>query len=169
MRFSKLRILLATVCVMAVATAAIAAGTSWTDLTEDQQKKYMTLHDDLIKKTAPIRDKMWAKNMELNALMSNENIDPKAVTSIVKDVNELRAKMRAEREAFDAQVKKEVGIDPIANPHRGRRGQGGCYYGGDNMHGGGHGGYHGGGHYGMGRGKGRGNCPNMPAPQAPAQ
>lgn len=86
--------------------------------------------------------------------------------------------MRTQRAAFAATVKKELGIDPIANPHRGNMGYGcpgygpnnGCGYGGQGMMRG----------KGMGQGmmrgkgmmRGHGPCTNMPmqAPQqAPAQ
>lgn len=168
MRFKAFRLLVATACVMAVATVALAAGPNWTDLSEAQQQKYMKLHDDFIKDTTPLRDAMWAKNVELNAVMNNENIDADKVKSIVTEMNKLRAEMRDQRATFAAAVKKEVGIEPLMNPHR--RGKMG--YSCPGMNGGGHGGHgmmmnrgHGGGH-------GMGNCGNMPmnAPmQAPAQ
>lgn len=75
MRFKAFKLLVATACIMTVATVALAAGPNWTDLSEAQQQKYMTLHDDFIKNTASLRDAMWAKQAELNALMNSESID----------------------------------------------------------------------------------------------
>jgi len=178
MRFKAFRLLVATACVMAVATVAVAAGPNWTDLSEAQQQKYMTLHDDFIKNTTPLRDAMWAKNVELNAVMNNENVDAEKVKTIVTEMNKLRAEMREQRAAFNATVKKEVGIDPIMNPHRGNKmgmncpgmnGQGGHGMMMNHGHGMGKGMGKG---MGQGMGKGMGGCGNMPmkAPmQAPAQ
>ncbi|SIN87422.1 Spy/CpxP family protein refolding chaperone [Halodesulfovibrio marinisediminis] len=176
MRFKAFRLLIATACVMAVATVALAAGPNWTDLSEAQQQKYMSLHDDFIQNTTPLRDAMWAKKVELNALMNNENVDAKKVAALATEMNKLRAEMRAQRATFAATVKKEVGIEPLANPHRGNMGYGcpgygpnnGCGYGGKGM---GKGMMRG---KGMGQGmmRGHGPCGNMPmqAPmQAPAQ
>ena len=171
MRFKALRLLVATACVMAVATVALAAGPNWTDLTEAQQQKYMTLHDDFIKNTTPLRDAMWAKKVELNALMNNQNVDANKVASVVTEMNKMRADMRTQRAEFAATVKKEVGIEPLRNPHRGNnmgyncpgfKGNKGNYGGGRGMNRG-----HGGGH-------GMNNCGNMPMQmqtpmQAPAQ
>lgn len=171
MRFKAFRLLVATACVMAVATVALAAGPNWTDLTEAQQQKYMTLHDDFIKNTTPLRDAMWAKKVELNALMNNQNVDANKVASVVTEMNKMRADMRAQRAEFAATVKKEVGIEPLRNPHRGNnmgyncpgfKGNKGNYGGGHGMNRG-----HGGGH-------GMNNCGNMPMQmqtpmQAPAQ
>lgn len=173
MRFKAFRLLVATACVMAVATVALAAGPNWTDLSEAQQQKYMKLHDDFIKDTTPLRDAMWAKNVELNAVMNNENVDADKVKSIVTEMNKLRAEMRDQRATFAAAVKKEVGIEPLMNPHR----RGNMGFNCPGMNGGGHGMMmnhdHGGGHgMKMNRGHGAGNCGNMPmnAPmQAPAQ
>lgn len=169
MRFKAFKLLVATACVMAVATVALAAGPNWTDLSEAQQQKYMSLHDDFIKNTTPLRDAMWAKRVELNALMNNENVDANKVTGVVSEINKLRAEMRAQRATFAATVKKEVGIAPLGNPHRGSGMGYNCpgYNGGMGMNRG-----HGGGH-GMNRGHGGGHgmmkgCGNMPM-QAPAQ
>eukprot|EP01029_Cantina_marsupialis_P014117 TRINITY_DN31271_c0_g4_i1.p1 TRINITY_DN31271_c0_g4~~TRINITY_DN31271_c0_g4_i1.p1 ORF type:complete len:173 (-),score=10.80 TRINITY_DN31271_c0_g4_i1:74-592(-) len=171
MRFKALRLLVATACVMAVATVALAAGPNWTDLTEAQQQKYMTLHDDFIKNTTPLRDAMWAKKVELNALMNNQNVDANKVASVVTEMNKMRADMRAQRAEFAATVKKEVGIEPLRNPHRGNNMGYNCpgFNGNKGNHGGGRGMNrgHGGGH-------GMNNCGNMPMQmqtpmQAPAQ
>ncbi|WP_066854705.1 Spy/CpxP family protein refolding chaperone [Halodesulfovibrio spirochaetisodalis] len=171
MRFKALKMFLAVACLMTVATtAALAAGPTWTDLSEAQQQKYMTLHDGFIKKTTPLRDAMWAKRVELEAVMNNENVDVEKVKNIVTEINKLRAEMRTEREAFAATVKKEVGIEPLANPHRGNKMMGDCPMGMKRGHGG-HGMHRGMGGKGMGHGMMKG-CDNMmqnSAPAAPAQ
>jgi hypothetical protein len=174
MRFKAFRLLVATACVIAVATVALAAGPNWTDLTEAQQQKYMTLHDDFIKNTTPLRDAMWAKKVELNALMSNQNVDANKVAGVVTEMNKMRAEMRAQRASFAATVKKEVGIEPLGNPHRGNNMGYNCPgYNGNN-------GYNGcpsfkggnGGGQGMKRGQGgrhgMNRCGNMPM-QMPMQ
>lgn len=161
MQSKTLKLLVAVACVMTIATAAMAAGTTWADLTEAQQQKYMTLHDKLVKKTTPLRESLWAKNVELKALMQNDNVNTKEVNRVVAEVKELRAKMRAEREAFNAEVKNKVGIEPLRNPHG--RMMNDCPV---SNCGRGHG-RHGGHGNGMGRGMGRGmgtGCPGMPAP-----
>ncbi len=131
----------------------------------------MTLHDDFIKNTTPLRDAMWAKKVVLNALMNNQNVDTNKVTSIVTEMNKMRADMRAQRAEFAATVKKEVGIEPLRNPHRGNNMGYNCpgFNGNKGNHGGGHGM-----NRGHGGGQGMNNCGNMPMQmqtpmQAPAQ
>lgn len=173
MRFKALNMFVAAICLMAVATtAALATGSTWNDLSKEQQQKYMTLHDEFIKETASLRDAMWAKRVELNALMNNENIDADKVAALATEINKLRAEMRAQREQFAATVKSEMGIEPLANPHRGHGMRGNCPAGmKSNCPAGMKHGHKGG--YGMGHGHGGGHgmpsdCGTMQAP-APAQ
>ncbi|MCG8532928.1 MAG: periplasmic heavy metal sensor [Desulfovibrionales bacterium] len=186
MRFTKLRILFATTCVIAMATVAFAATTSWTDLTEDQQQKYMALQNNFMQKTSTTRDALWAKRIELNALMNNTNVDAKAVADVAASMNTLRDKLRSERMAFATSVKNELGLNVMTGPMRGNHGfgcpgmmaqnyQGFGQHSRGMMHGGQRGMMRGMGKGGMGKGgmmRGYGNCyqngmnAQQPAPAA---
>lgn len=80
------------------------------NLTPEQQTKFIALQDAYYKKTEALRTDMWAKHTELEALSGNDKVDPKYITQLVQDMKEIGTKMRAEREAFETQVEKEVGI-----------------------------------------------------------
>ncbi|UZP66355.1 periplasmic heavy metal sensor [Desulfovibrio mangrovi] len=88
------------------------------NLTPEQQEKFTALQDAYYKKTETLRTDMWAKHTELEALSGNDKVDPKYITQLVQDMKDIGTKLRAEREAFEAQVEKEIGIKNF------RRGQG---------------------------------------------
>ncbi len=82
----------------------------WNSLTPEQQTAYAALQDEYAKKTEALRTDMWAKHTELQALSGNDKVDPAYITKLVSEMKDLSIKMRAERDAFDAKVEKELGI-----------------------------------------------------------
>ncbi len=89
-----------------------------------------------------IQDKLMAKTMEYEALLNNNNSDPKAVAAVVEEITKLRGQMRDEYDKFAEQ--QGGGYGP---------GYGGPGYGGPGM---GFGPGYGCPGYGMGYGGGRG-------------
>lgn len=102
-------------------------------------------------KVQPLRDELWAKRSLLDALSGNPNADVKEIKALVNEMGAVRAKLRAEQGAFEAQVKKDLGVNAPFDCY----GAGGMGYGrhrgfgGPGDHGGygGYGGYHGGGRW----------------------
>ena len=105
------------------------------ELTPEQRQKVDAIFDTFAKRNQPVHEELRAKHMELNALSGNTKVEPEVISKLVADIKELRGKLLAEREAFHAEVEKEVGV---SLPKHGK-------------------GYHGGG-YGTGCG---GGCPGM--------
>lgn len=107
------------------------------DLTPEKRSAFIALVKEHKEKIFPIREQLWAKETTLYALQNNPKTDPQQITTLVSEMSALRAKLHTERLAFDARVKKEIGIDLPA--FHGGRGDGyGCYDGGRGpRHGGG--------------------------------
>lgn len=62
-------------------------------------------------KVQPLRDELWTKRNLLDALSGNPNAEVKEIKALVDEMSSIRAKLRAEQMAFDAQVKKDLGVD----------------------------------------------------------
>lgn len=110
-------------------------------LTPEQQQKFDQLFDAHQKRTFALRQDIWAKQTELNALSGNPNTKPERISQLVNELKDLRAKMFTERESFQAALRKEGLPAGLA------------YCGGQGM---GFGGRHGG--HGAGRGMMRGGA-----------
>ncbi|EGJ50691.1 periplasmic heavy metal sensor [Desulfocurvibacter africanus] len=76
-------------------------------LTPEQQAKFDKIMSEHQKKTHAVREDMWAKQTELNALSVNPNTKPERISQLVAELKTLRAKQYAEREALNATLKKE--------------------------------------------------------------
>ena len=123
-------------------------------LTQEKRDLLKAIMNEHRKDVAPLRDSMWEKRTLLDALSANPNTKPEAITSLVKEMSELRAQMQAKRDAVHNRVSKEVGIDlPMGfGMHDGGRGHG--------RHKGGFG------HRGMGPGMTDGQAPGQDGPDA---
>ncbi len=100
-----------------------------------------------------IQDKLMAKTMEYEALLNNNNSDPKAIGAVVDEITKLRGQMRDEYDKFADQRGGGFYGGPGPGPGMGYGPGYGCP--GYGMgYGGGRGGYGMG--YGGGRGYGRG-------------
>lgn len=106
------------------------------DLTDEQRAALEKTAQEFAAKVEPLRDDLYAKNLELAAELAKTTPDQSRITALTKDVNDLQAKLFTEQTAFRATLAKEYGI---------RAGMGGF----------GMGGYH----MGRGNGFGPGNCP----------
>jgi zinc resistance-associated protein len=98
-------------------------------LTQEKQDLLKAILDEHRTQTRPLRDAMWEKRTLLKALSSNPNTKPETITSLVREMTDLRGQMQAKRDAVEARVQKEVGIDlPMGPGHRGgNRGMGGRF------------------------------------------
>ncbi len=124
-------------------------------LPQEKQDLLKSILAEHRKDTAPLHDSMWEKRTLLEALSANSNTKPEEIKALVREMSELRAQMQTKRDALQARVSKEVGIDlPMGfGRHDGRQGKGG--------HGRGNGDF---GSRGMGRGM---NANPAAAPAAP--
>lgn len=125
-------------------------------LTQEKRDLLTSIMDEHRKEMQPLRDAMWEKRTLLKALSANPNTKPETVTALVREMSDLRGQMQTKREAVEARVRKDVGIDLPMGPgrHGGQRGMGGR----GAMHQGG-----GFGHGGMGYGQGANFTPEDPA------
>ena len=96
-------------------------------LTQEKQDLLKTILDEHRAQTEPLRDGMWEKRTLLKALSVNPNTKPETITGLVREMSDLRAQLRSKRDALEARVEKEVGIElPMGPGQRGEhRGMGG--------------------------------------------
>lgn len=76
-------------------------------LTPEQQAKLDTIMAEHRAKTFALRQDIWAKQTELNALSNNPNTKPERISQLVNEIKDLRARQYNEREAFQATLQKE--------------------------------------------------------------
>lgn len=80
-------------------------------LTQEKRDLLKTILDEHRTQTQPLRDGMWEKRTLLKALSVNPNAQPETITALVREMGDLRSQLRANRDALEARVEKEVGID----------------------------------------------------------
>lgn len=120
------------------------------NMTAEQQATMQELYDSHMQKMTPLREQLWAKNTELDALSGNANVKPEEIKKLVSEIATLRSQMNKEMTAFRDQAQKETGMAPgFGGP--GMRGDG-MGHGMGNMQNGcpGYGSGNGGGHRGGG-------------------
>ena len=95
-------------------------------LPQEKQDLLKTILDEHRKNTAGLRNSMWEKRTLLHALSANPNATPESITALVREIGDLRAQMQTKRDALEARVSKEVGIElPMGFGNHDRRGMGG--------------------------------------------
>ncbi|MES9996588.1 periplasmic heavy metal sensor [Desulfovibrio aminophilus] len=119
----------------------------YTQLTPEKRAAVDKLFAEHRKAVQPLRDELFVKQAELDAVERQQSPDLNAVRTLAKDITTLRGKLFDQGEAFRAKVEKETGIE--MGPGRGY----GMGYGRGSGMGYGHGYGHG---YGMGAGGGCG-------------
>lgn len=121
------------------------------ELTEEQNKKLNGLFEEHQTTMGQIHQKLVEKEAELRLATVSEKPDAQKITTISKDIGELRGQIITARMAFDNKLSQE-GFDNI---RRSGRFGGDCFMGGEGRgRGYGHGYEHG--YHGKGRGMGRG-------------
>lgn len=137
--------------------APCADNGAW-NLTAEQRVTYDKIMKEYDAKITPLRDEMWAKHTELQALSGNPKTEPGTISKLVQDMSGIRVKLRQERETLAQRLEKELGI-------KSGFGRGGFHDGyGRGMRG--HGGMMGG-HGGMMGGCMGGVAPDAAAPAVP--
>ncbi|BBD08934.1 zinc resistance-associated protein [Desulfovibrio ferrophilus] len=130
-----LSIVIATVAVLSLSAMAFAYGPGMgpgngrggcggygpaQTLTPEQQEKLDILQKEYFSKTQSLRQEVYAKHMELEALLAAKDADAAKVDEVTKRLVDLKGRMFEQRVEFRKQL-KELGIQ-----NYGRGGRGGC-------------------------------------------
>jgi zinc resistance-associated protein len=81
-------------------------GRGYGNLTEEQRSQLETLHQKFYDATAPLKDQIWGKSAELNALLASPNPDAEKAKALQKEISDLRAKLAQERINFEIESRK---------------------------------------------------------------
>lgn len=122
-------------------------------MTQADKTAFIEMRDEFRQKVEPIRDQLWAKQMEYDALAGNPNTKPDDIRKLIAEMSDLRAKIKTERQKFGSAMKaKDFGPQSFrcgsSGWHSGYMGEGSRFFypgyghdgGGQNY--GGHGGWH---------------------------
>ena len=88
-------------------------------LTPEKQAQYDGIMKEFVDKTAPLRDKLAAKYIELRTLGDSPTPDPKAIGRATEELVALRNEFAGERKAMAERIAKEVGINVFQGKGRG--------------------------------------------------
>ena len=88
-------------------------------LTPEKQAQYDAIMRDFTEKTAPLRDKLAAKYIEVRTLGQSPTPDPKAVGKATEELVALRNEFAKERQAMVERIANEVGINVLYGGPRG--------------------------------------------------
>lgn len=88
------------------------------DFSPEQWNAFEEMRSAHYQKTAPLRDQMWAKEMEYEALAANPNTKPAEIRAIIDEMVKIRTQLRAERESFFKEMKGK-GFGPEFGYHKG--------------------------------------------------
>lgn len=80
-------------------------------LTQEKKSQYDAIMKEFAAKTAPLRDKLAAKYIELRTLGNSPTPDPKAIGKATEELVALRNEFAKERSAMVDRVAKEIGIN----------------------------------------------------------
>jgi zinc resistance-associated protein len=110
---------------------------AYDSLTPDKQALYDKIVAEADGKMTPLRDKLFAKQAELNAMYNNPSTDPAAVGKTAGEVAQLRTQLRNLHIELSQRLEKEVGLKSgFGRGHRGGFHRGGGYHMGGGMMGG---------------------------------
>ena len=82
-------------------------------LTPEKQAQYDGIMKDFADKTAPLRDKLAAKYLELRTLGDSPTPDPKTIGKATEELVALRNDFAKERQAMVERIAKEIGINVL--------------------------------------------------------
>lgn len=94
----------------APAAAAQQAPKGQFELTPEKQAKLEAIVKEYDAKLIPLREKLWAKMTELDALSGNAQVQPKVISTLAAEAGELRTELRKVYEARAERLEKEVGL-----------------------------------------------------------
>ncbi|WP_022661310.1 Spy/CpxP family protein refolding chaperone [Paucidesulfovibrio longus] len=81
----------------------------------EQQEAFQKIFDKHQEKMEKLRNEMWSKNLELNALTESGKADKSDIRSLVAEISKVREKMQVERESFYNDL-DAAGIQPQSGP-----------------------------------------------------
>jgi zinc resistance-associated protein len=114
---------LALVSLSALAMAAPRGGrgpVAEPTLTPEKQAAVAKIVDKHHAKLVELREKIWAKHTELQALSRAGKAEKSDIQALIADISKLRATMNEERDALRAEIEKETGIKAYGRGyHRG--------------------------------------------------
>jgi zinc resistance-associated protein len=119
---------LALVSMSAFAMAAGKAGRGRNvepTLTPEKQVAVEKIVDKHHAKLIELREQIWAKHTELQALSRSGKAERSDIQSLISDISKLRTTMNAERDSMRAEIEKETGIKSFGRGYHG----GGMGYG----------------------------------------
>ncbi|MDK2954800.1 MAG: zinc resistance-associated protein [Desulfovibrionales bacterium] len=90
-------------------------GPGWQyNVSPEKAKEVQAVFDKHRDVTMELRDQLWAKKTELNALIESGKATRKDIQELVGDITELRAKMRADHQEMAAELSKVTG-QPVSS------------------------------------------------------
>lgn len=119
-------------------------------------QKIIEAHQD---KLYELREKIWAKHAELQALSNSGKAEKSDIQALIGDISKLRDAMHQERLSIRSDIEKQTGLKGYGGYHRGGMGGGMGYGGGYGACGDDASGCSGGGYHGKGFGRGMNACP----------
>jgi zinc resistance-associated protein len=153
--------LIAIAAILSMAAFALAAGprggkgraADAANVTPEQRATIQKIIDAHQDKLYDLREKVWAKQSELQALSTSGKAEKSDIQSLIADISKLREGMHQERLAIRAEIEKQTGLKAFGpgGYHNGM----GMGYGAADCSGGGYGR---GGGMGGGMGRGAGAC-----------
>ena len=103
------------------------AGQGQNQPTAEQRATIQKIVDAHQEKLYELREKIWAKHAELQALSNSGKAEKSDIQSLVADISKLRDAMNKERLAIRADIEKQTGLKGYGYHHGG--GMGGGYGG----------------------------------------
>jgi Spy/CpxP family protein refolding chaperone len=76
------------------------------NLTSEQRTRLDQLSQKFSEKTAPLRDKIWAKSDELNTVLNSPEPDTEKAKALQREISELRSQLAEHRLAFEIEERK---------------------------------------------------------------
>jgi zinc resistance-associated protein len=98
-------------------------GRGYNELSKEEQKQLTELENKFSNETNNLRNEIWSKSAELNRYLNNTNPDSQRLTTLQRELSDLRAEMAEKRLAYELEARK------ILPDTRFRGGYGMGYYG----------------------------------------
>ncbi|MEW6670692.1 MAG: periplasmic heavy metal sensor [Thermodesulfobacteriota bacterium] len=78
----------------------------YSTLTRDQLERLWGLDRKFYDETRELRDRLWSKSAELNALLSETNPDSGKIIKLQKEISDLRARLDEKKINYDIEARK---------------------------------------------------------------
>lgn len=88
-------------------------------LTPEKQAAVAKIVDKHHVKLVDLREKIWAKQTELQALSRSGKAERADIQSLISDISKLRTSMNEERDALRTEIEKETGIKSFGRGYHG--------------------------------------------------